>query len=86
VDGLPIDRLQGTQSFLTGGYRFLFPGIKRQGRETDNSRPTFAEVKQAWLDTPTYQQGVMEWHLIKLRNDCTFMIDSKLMIAESVRK
>jgi hypothetical protein len=65
---------------------FLFPRIKRPGYDTDNSRPSFAEVKKAWLDTPTYQQVVKKWHLIKLTDECTFMIDSNLMSVEAVRK
>jgi hypothetical protein len=34
----------------TGG---SFPGIKRQGRETDHSPPTSAEVKKMWIYTST---------------------------------
>jgi hypothetical protein len=31
----------------------LSPGIKRQGRETDRSSPTSAEVKKMWIYTST---------------------------------
>jgi hypothetical protein len=41
------DRLWGLPSFLSSGYRRLFPGgVKRPGREADNSPPTSAEVKK----------------------------------------
>jgi hypothetical protein len=32
------------------------PGVKRQGREADQSPPTSAEVKRIWVytSTPTY--------------------------------
>jgi hypothetical protein len=37
----------------TGG---SFPGVKRQGREADQSTPTSAEVKKMWIyaSTPLY--------------------------------
>jgi hypothetical protein len=34
----------------TGG---SFPGVKRQGRETDHSPSTSAEVKKTWIYTST---------------------------------
>jgi hypothetical protein len=39
------DRLRGPTSLLSNGYRGLFPGVKRPGREADHSPPTSVEVK-----------------------------------------
>jgi hypothetical protein len=39
------DRLWGTRNFLSNGYRGLFLGVKRPGREADHSSPSNAEVK-----------------------------------------
>jgi hypothetical protein len=37
---------QGSPSLLSSGYRQLFPGVKRQGREADHSPTTSSEVKK----------------------------------------
>ncbi|PNF19829.1 hypothetical protein B7P43_G12504, partial [Cryptotermes secundus] len=33
------------------GFGFFSPGLKRQGRETDQSPPARAEVKKLWIYT-----------------------------------
>jgi hypothetical protein len=38
-------QLWGPPSLLSNGYRGLFSGVKRQGREVDHSPQTTAEVK-----------------------------------------
>jgi hypothetical protein len=36
-----------------------FPGVKRSGREADNSPPTSAEVKKMWIYISTPQYAFM---------------------------
>jgi hypothetical protein len=51
------DRLWGPHNLLFNGYRGLFRrGVKRPGREADDSPPASAEVKKTWIytSTPTY--------------------------------
>jgi hypothetical protein len=45
------DRLWGPSNLKSNGYRGLFPGSKRQGREGYRSPPTGAEVKITWIRT-----------------------------------
>jgi len=40
------DRLQSPRTFLIGGYRGSFSGVKRTGREADHSPPYGARVKK----------------------------------------
>jgi hypothetical protein len=40
------------------------PGVKRQGREADNSPPTSAEVKKTWIYTSTLPYAFMAYCLI----------------------
>jgi hypothetical protein len=47
-----LDRIWGPPNPLTGA---LSPGVKRQGREADDSPPTSADVKDTWLYTVTLQ-------------------------------
>jgi hypothetical protein len=45
----------GPSSLLPNGYRgALSPGVKRPGREADNSPPTSAEVKNTWIYTHVF--------------------------------
>jgi hypothetical protein len=46
------DRLWGSPSLLSNGYRVSFPGVKWSGRETDHSLPTSAGVKSTWIYIP----------------------------------
>jgi hypothetical protein len=51
------DRFRNPPSLQSNGYWGNFPlGVKRPGREADNSPPTSAEVKKTWIctSTPTY--------------------------------
>ena len=55
------DRLWGTPTFLLNGSRGSFPGLKRTGRDVDNSSPSSAEVKNEWSYTstpPLYLHGL----------------------------
>jgi hypothetical protein len=45
----------------------LSPGVKRPGPETDHSRPSSPEVKNAWNYTSTPQYVPMTWCLVKYR-------------------
>jgi hypothetical protein len=47
------DRLWGPPNLLDMGTGGSFPGVKRQGREADQSPPTSAEVKKMWIYTST---------------------------------
>jgi hypothetical protein len=53
----------------TGG---SFPGVKRPGREADNSPPSSAEVKNARSYTSTPQYVFVAWCLVKHRDNFTF--------------
>jgi hypothetical protein len=52
------DRLWGSLNLLSNGYRGLFSGggVKRPGREANQSPPASAEVKKIWIyaSTPPY--------------------------------
>jgi hypothetical protein len=50
----------------------VFLGLKRLGREADNSPPSSAEVKNAWSYTSTPQYVFMVWCLVKHRDSFTF--------------
>jgi len=43
----------------------LFPGVKRPGSEADHSRPSSAEVKNAWIYTSTPPYAFMAWCFVK---------------------
>jgi hypothetical protein len=47
-------------------------GVKRPGREADNSPPFSAEVKNAWSYTSTPQYVFMTWCLVKHRDNFIF--------------
>jgi hypothetical protein len=54
---------------VTGGY---LTGFKRPGRETDNSRTSSAEVKNAWSYAST--PHVMARYLVKYKDNFTFTL------------
>jgi hypothetical protein len=45
--------LTPTQPHILWVLGFIFPGVKRQGREADHSTPISAEVKKMWIYTST---------------------------------
>jgi hypothetical protein len=62
---------------VTAGF---FPRVKR--RETENSSPSSAEVKNAWLYTSNPQYVFMAWCLVKHSENFTFSI---LMLFSHIR-
>jgi hypothetical protein len=50
----------------SNGYGGTFPGVKRQGREVDQSTPSSAEVEEWWSYTPAPPYVFMAWCLTKL--------------------
>jgi hypothetical protein len=54
------------------GTRDSFLGVKRPGREADQSPPSSAEVKNARGYTSTPQHVFMAWCLVKHRDNFTF--------------
>jgi hypothetical protein len=62
-------------SFQKGAGIFLFAwllealtsGVKRPGREADQSSPSSAEIKKAWSYTSIPQYVFMTWCLVKYR-------------------
>jgi len=46
----------------TGG---SYPGVKRPGREADNSPQCISDVKNAWRYTSTSQYAFMAWFSVK---------------------
>jgi hypothetical protein len=51
----------------------LSPGVKRQVYESDNSPPSNAELKNAWIYISTTPYVLMMWCLIKHRDNFTFL-------------
>jgi hypothetical protein len=49
-------------------------GIKRPGREADQSHPSSAEVKNAWSYTFTPSYVFMAWYLVKNKDNFIFTI------------
>jgi len=64
-------------SMGTGG---SFPGVKRPGREADQSPPTSAEVKSAGNYTSTPQYVLMTWCLVQHSDFLLVMLLSRLYI------
>jgi hypothetical protein len=56
----------------TGTSWALSLGVKRAGREADHSPPSSTEVKNGWSYTPTPQYVLMEWPLIKHKDNFMF--------------
>jgi hypothetical protein len=50
------------------------PGVKRPGREADQSSPSNAEVKNALSYTSTPPYIVIAWYLVKHRDNFTFTL------------
>jgi hypothetical protein len=48
-----LSYLGSTQPLIQWVLGALSPGVKRQGREADNSPPAGAEVKKMWIYTST---------------------------------
>jgi hypothetical protein len=57
------DRLWDQSSLLSNGYRWLFQGVKRPGREAGHSTPSNAEVKKTWIYTSTPPYAFMAQYL-----------------------
>jgi hypothetical protein len=55
----------------------LSQGIKRPGREADNSPPSNAEVKNTWRYASAPQHVFMLWWLVRHRGNFTFTFTSK---------
>jgi hypothetical protein len=53
------DRLWRPPNLLYNGYRELFPGVRRLGREADHSPPTSVEVKNMWIYISTPPHAFM---------------------------
>jgi hypothetical protein len=62
-----------TPSLLSNGYQGLFSGVKRPGREAEQSRPSSAEVKNTWSYISTLQYVFMGWCLVKHRDYFTLL-------------
>jgi hypothetical protein len=56
------------------GTRILSLRVKRPGREVDYSPPSSAEVKNAWSYISTLQYVFMAWHVVKQRDNFTFVV------------
>jgi hypothetical protein len=50
------------------------PGVKRPGREADQSPPSSTEVKNAWSCACTASRVFMAWYLIKKREHLHGMV------------
>jgi hypothetical protein len=61
-----------TQPPIQGVPGALSLGVKRPGREADNSPPSSAEVKNAWSCTSTPPNIFKAWCLVKHRDNFTF--------------
>jgi hypothetical protein len=53
-------------------------GVKRPGREADNSPPSSVEVKNAWSYTSTPQYVFMAWCSVKPRDNFTFTLEREI--------
>jgi hypothetical protein len=69
-----LDRLRGSLTFLCTE---LVPGVKRQGREADNSHPASAEMKKIWIYASTSPYAFMAQCLIKHRDNFNFTMTIK---------
>jgi len=71
------DRLWGPPSLLFNGYRALFLGVKRPGREADHSPLSGAKVKNSWSYTPIPQYASLVWCSVKKENIGTNLLHCK---------
>jgi hypothetical protein len=60
---------------LSNNYRRFFPpGVKRPGREVDNSPKSSAAIKNSWSYTSTPQYVFMAWCLVKHKGNFSFAL------------
>jgi hypothetical protein len=72
----------GSLSLLSSGYRgprTLPPGVKRPGREVDNSPPSNVEVKKMWSYTSISSYVFMAWCLVKHRKNFVFLYTNNVL-------
>jgi len=81
--------INGTRTLYGTAHRILGPtqppiqwvlgaftlGVKWPGREADQSPPSSAEVRNAWIYTSTPQYVFMAWYLVKYRTITDLCID-----------
>jgi hypothetical protein len=71
---LPRPALESTKPPIQWVPGALYQGVKRQGREADDSLPTSAEVNETCLHASTPPYACMAYFLVKYKNNFTFFI------------